>query len=286
MNYCSPNKKNDSFTCFSLQELIEIAEAFNNYIKQYGNLCQKIKGNIVCALKTPINISKKISSDNPKKELYNSINKRLYKLCGKNDYKWIDLDFINLIPDNSLKKSIKYFTFKPKMTKTNTTWLSSTNINEILQQYQLTNSKFLFLGAQPSDYSKISKIDYSKIILSESIGIVFNLDTHKQPGSHWIAVYIDNKNKMIDYFDSLGNKINKNIQKFINKFLLLNYHLNINTIIHQKGGSQCGIYSVFYIIKRLTGMTFNQINDYFLSLNNSDIFMKEYRKILFRPRTK
>lgn len=313
MNYCSPNKKydslnvenikkkniskslidndndndNDNFTCFSLQELIEIAKAFNNYIKKNGKMCKKIDNKIVCALKTPINISKKIQNNNgnAKKELYNSISKRLYKLCGKNDYKWIDLNFINLISDDLLKESVKYFTFKPKMTKTDITWLTSNDINEILQQYTFdNNNKFLFIGAQPSDYSKIKKIDYNKIKKVENIGIVFNLDTHKQPGSHWIAVYIDNQNKIIDYFDSLGNKINKNIQDFINNFLDYEYKYNINNIKHQKGGSQCGIYSVFYIIKRLSGMSFNQINKYFLNLNNSDTFMREYRKVLFRPR--
>lgn len=282
LNYCSPKKNiNGDFTCFSFEELVEIANAFNNYINKYGNICKKIDGKFVCALKTPINIKNK-----NKEELYKSISKRLFKLCGKNDYKWIDLNFINSIPDNSLKESVKYFTFKPKMTKTNTTWLTSTNINELLQQY--TNSDFVFLGAQPSDYSKITTIDYNKLKntkYAKYIAIVFNLDTHKQPGSHWVAVFIDNKNKTIDYFDSLGNPINKNIQYFINEFN--EFNLNINSIIHQKGGSQCGIYSVFYIIKRLSGMTFDEINKYFLKLNNNepiDIFMKEYRKVLFRPR--
>jgi Ulp1 family protease len=56
------------------------------------------------------------------------------------------------------------------------------------------------------------------------IGVIFNTDPHNKPGVHWVAVFIDNRNKIVDYFDSLGNTPNKNICSFLKRFKKALYH--------------------------------------------------------------
>ena len=51
------------------------------------------------------------------------------------------------------------------------------------------------------------------------MGIVFNLDPHDKPGSHWVSMYVDLNNGGIYYFDSYGYKPLKEILFNLNKKL-------------------------------------------------------------------
>lgn len=251
--YCSPNsnKNNKIGTCFNNEQLVAIAKAYNKY-----------SGSVI-----------DIHSPN----LYFDISKKLNKLC-KNEYCWTDLEFIKTIPDRNLRESIIYFTFKPKGTIKKNEWLSTNNINEILQQYQdMYKNDFKFLGAQPSDFNKIVNLNWKKLKEIKYIAVIFNIDTHDKPGSHWLAVFIDNEKKIVDYFDSLGNQPTKNISSFLKHFKT--YTFNINEVEYQHGGSQCGIYAINYIIERLHNKTFNDIK----TSGISDKKMTECRERLFRP---
>ena len=222
MDYCSPNihfNDSDHFTCFTTNELLNIAEAFNT--------AKMVNSKLI-----PINMEKEYT----KKELWQEIYKRLKNLC-KYEYCWIDLKFIDSIPDKHLRQKIKFFTFKPKMTLKKYSWLSTNDINYVLHQYEKVDNNFKFIGALPSDFYKvISKNElydiYNDIYNYVRIGIVFNLDTHDLNGSHWVALYIDNNSKTIEYFDSVGNPPNKYISRFIKMInLKLNKILVQNIII-------------------------------------------------------
>lgn len=276
MNYCSPHiKSNDHFTCFEDGELINIAKAFNNY-------SLKIKDNTRL-----IDVNKKYS----KQQLWTEIYNRLNNLC-KYEYCWIDLKFIDSIPDKSLRQKIKFFTFKPKMTIKQYTWLSTNDINYVLQQYEKLDENFKFIGALPSDFYKIIPSNmlnniYKNILTYKRIGLIFNLDRHNQIGSHWVSLYIDNNIRTIEYFDSLGNKPNKYICKFIetinskiNKQFKIKYNILINKIVHQKENSECGVYSIYYIIQRLFGDSFKDLTNNIIR----DKDMNKFRFNIFRPR--
>jgi hypothetical protein len=278
--YCSPNKKlnDDDFTCFDIDSLIAIAKAFNQWTLKICNKGKCINKNTLKKITIPEGQGNEF-----KKRLYTSINDRLSQLCS-DEYCWADLDFINSIRDTKIRNEIKKFTFKPKTTKTNRTWLNTNNINEVIKQYQiLVNNEegkdtFLFLGAQPSDISRVIKIDFKNLQKKyKTVAIVFNNDRHNQPGSHWVSAFIDNVNHTIEYFDSLGKAPNKYIKEFLNKFK--KYDLVINKIEHQKGGNNCGIYSCYFIIQKLKGKTFNEINARLIT----DSMMTKYRDDLFRP---
>lgn len=283
-NMCSPNVNiKEHYTCFDYDELKQIAEAFNKYIlknKKCPNnkYYKKHTNENYCIVNKLIDIKNK-----NKKQLWYSIYRRLEPIC-KYEYCWIDLDLISNIDDHSLKQKILYFTFKPKMTTKIDSWLSTQDINNVLQQYEDTPN-FKFLGALPSDFYKITTVNYQDIYNYKKIGIIFNLDDHTQKGSHWVAFLIDNTLKTIEYYDSAGRRPNKNIKYFINKvynFLKKNdnYIIKYNNKKHQFKNSECGVYAIHFIIKRMIGVKFESIcND-----NIPDEQMTLFRNHIFRPR--
>ena len=288
MSYCSPNINiKNHYTCFEHDELKQIALALNIYI-QKNLLCEiwekgikKGSGQGNCSKKI-ININKKT-----KKQLWYSIYNRLKTICPY-EYCWVDLKFIDNINDNYLKEKIRDFTFKPKITKDYNSWLYTQDINNVLQQYQEVDKSFKFLGALPSDFHKIIPVDYSEIYNYNKLAVVFNLDNHTQPGSHWVSFLIDNDKKTLEYYDSAGKLPNKNISEFIKKTktylnnkksTLAKYTVLYNKKRHQYGDRECGMYAIYFIIQRLLGDSFKKIS-------NSTILdkdMNRFRRIVFRP---
>lgn len=271
-NACSPNIDIDShYTCFTMDELIEIANAFNHYIK-VNNICSDDNG---CVPKKQINIKNK-----SKKQLWNSIYNRLNKIC-KYEWCWVDQKFIEKIPDTYLQEKLQYFTFKPKMNHNEYNWLSTSDINNVMQQYQEFDKSFKFLGALPCDFYKLTKVKYNDIPKYKKIGIIFNLDTHDKSGSHWVSFLIDNTKRTIEYFDSTGSSPNIHIKQFI-KFLkreiLHDYNYLQNKYVHQKKNSECGVYSIYYIIQRLLGNDFHSITSNIITDNQMNVF----RRYIFR----
>jgi len=283
INICAPNVNiKEHYTCFEYDELKEIADAFNKYISK-NKTCPNNK-NIKHITSNYCSANKLIDIKNKnKKQLWYSIYKRLEPIC-KYEYCWVDLDLISNIDDQSLKQKILFFTFKPKMTKKIDSWLSTQDINNVLQQYE-DGINFKFLGALPSDFYKITKVNYQDIYNYKKIGIVLNLDDHTQRGSHWVSFFIDNTLKTLEYYDSAGRRPNKNIKYFINKvynFLKKNdnYKIKYNNKKHQFKNSECGVYAIHFLIKRMIGVTFENIcND-----KIPDEQMTLFRHYIFRPR--
>ena len=107
--------------------------------------------------------------------------------------------------DGKLKKSFK--PIKPKSWNSNKfEWLSTTDIENVIKQYENEYPNFRFIGAVPIDFdstygvgqcivNELCKINLKKMLLAKifQIGIVFNLDKHDQDGSHWVSMFIDLK---------------------------------------------------------------------------------------------
>ena len=133
---------------------------------------------------------------------------------------------------------------------------------------------FSFMGPSPIDFdTKIQgdvcvwpelcklnmKEQYDKGI--RKIGIVFNLDKHTQGGSHWVALYVDLSEKYIYYFDSCGVKkppkeITVIMTRIIQQCKTIGIGLRtfINSMSHQKGNTECGMYVLYFIICLLNGI--------------------------------
>ena len=251
---CAPAVKFD-FTCLSKKSLIKIAKAYNKAADT-----NVIDMNVI-----------KIKKDTTKRELYTHLNNLLDKEC-KDDSCWKSLNFVKKLKD----LEIEFFTFKPTKLRSEYTLFDTNTINEILYQYERYVPGFKFLGAQPSDISTIMHFNYSHVKTHDKVGIVFNNDTHLKTGSHWVAMFIDNKKKRVEFFDSLGNVPNKYILDFLRHFG--DYTFRWNNIQHQKNSSvQCGVYVCYFIIQKLKGKTFDQINSKLITEKK----IKDYRKTLF-----
>lgn len=285
MDICSPNNVvSDLGTCFTYLEVVAIAKAYNKYIRSKV-VCHEEK----CIPRIPIDTQK-----GTKKELLLQLENILIGLC--NDHAcWTELPFIHYIPDKKLVEKLRYFTFKPKMPNGKTAWLNTKDINNVMQQYARLFSSFKFVGALPADFYKVTKVRFHEVTEYAKVGIVFNLDNHNQPGSHWVAFLVDNHKQTLEYFDSAGKPPNKNIMRFIRKLQhklqhklqrKLEHNVNkvytfmYNDLVHQKENSECGIYSIYFLIQRLIGRTFTDIAKHIVPDNE----MNKFRNVIFRSR--
>ena len=275
--YCAPhkgkkgkkdNKGDDDKICYSKDSLIKIAKAYNKEINTN-------KGNKI------------IISNKTKPELWKEIQKRMENKC-KTDWCWIDQDFVKSIKNNE----ILHETFRPKMPKewekNKYTWLTTSDINLVMKQYEKLYKNLIFIGPVPADcptgiHCQLSNINVKQLDKNKNIiGIIFNLDKHNQPGSHWVATIIDlsKKNKRILYYDSYGIMPPPLIAEFIKTIMKkceknnINIRFNYNQNRHQYGNSECGIYSMNFIIEYLKGNK--------LPKKIPDKLMNEMRKSLYR----
>ena len=197
--------------------------------------------------------------------------------------------------DEPVKKSmLKYFRpEKPKeWLKNPRTWLDSYNIEDVLTQYEQSDKRFEFIGPVPIDFD--SKIGvFGKCIVDElcnldlkraadmgtdKIGIVFNLDKHDEPGSHWVCAFVDIPNKSAYYFDSYGYEPQQEIVDFLKRCKEQGCDkIYYNDIRHQRKGSECGMYCLFVIICLIHNKPFYDICKNVVD----DDTMVKFRDILF-----
>ena len=288
---CAPSKKYTDGSCFTLESLQRIAKAYNN---KYGN---------------------KIKITDNKKELVKSLEDNLSKKCD-DQVCWLKQEFTKEIMDESMKN-----TFRPKGPSTGYDWLSTTDIDKVMEQYHEKYQDFIYLGTVPSDFEelpvlKLNNIDFEDLRNrgKKRIGMVINLDEHYKSGSHWVALYSDLERNKLYYFDSFGKGPKENIRKFISKiakYLYKNEYgeetkhnfkhiikgyekmdkmdnevkeklgkidIRYNKVQHQFDNSECGVYSMNFIIRLLKGESFDEIT------NNitKDREMNQCRRVYFR----
>jgi Ulp1 protease family, C-terminal catalytic domain len=216
-------------------------------------------------------------SKRPRKQILSNnaedIVRELRQIYPDGERSWLDV-----LPVTSAGKSkySKYF-FSPQRPKqwrkNRKTWLSNFDILAILRQYEEIYVAFKFIEPSPIDFDDM--LENKKVCVTQAlcgftlqnhiakgkrkIGIVFNLDTHLQGGSHWVSAFLDLDNGIIFYFDSLGDPIPPRIMKFVRRIVAesvtigqkLVYHSNVPHV-HQKGSSECGMYCLHFIIEMLT----------------------------------
>ncbi len=265
-------RKKDAYTCYSLASLKKIAKAMNEERKKEKNYI-------------PIKVDKL-----SKYELWKSIQDHLKPFCDDDEECWRRQEFIRKLKDID----IQAFTFKPRMPnewkKNKYTWLSNFDIDLVLKQYERIYPEFKTYNASASDCPvevtcPLSNLDPFKLRAEgrTKVGIVFNLDKTGESGSHWVAVYIDLKiakdplseielKKLekdpieINYYDSYGDPPVDGIKMFIvrlgEKFLLRKEKVKIsyNDKRHQFGNSECGVFSMNFILERLHGTPMKKIS--------------------------
>lgn len=205
------------------------------------------------------------------KKKYNRTHRK--KIKAKDPYKiWKGLHRLNCSKESCFATTLNVSTnsFAPKSPaewkKKPTAWLSSTDITRVLNQYEEVYPEFKYIGPSPSDFyfrengtcvwEELCKFKVHEMSKTKSkVGIVFNLDTHEGGGTHWIGIFMDLRDKIMYYFDSTGSSIKEepHIYKFYEKVKMQDpeHRLVENTVEHQMGNTECGMYTLFFIIVML-----------------------------------
>lgn len=267
LSYCSPNRQyKNANTCFSYNSLKKIADAYNK----------------------KMNTENKIIINDDINFLHKQLNKKLSKLCS-NEICWANQSFVNKLNDDE----INHLTFKPKRPDGTHTWLSTTDIRKVMMQYQKKYLEFIFLGPVPIDFDEINteigKLDLVELLNKgiSKLGIVFNLDEHYKTGSHWVGMYMEfsEKRPEISFFDSYGEPPDKRINILMDRLidsakkdLHLNIHKKINKVRTQFANSECGVYSMNFILHNIMGDSFEDTTNNIISDDN----MNKRRNLMFR----
>jgi hypothetical protein len=217
------------------------------------------------------------------------------------------------LKDSELHENIDKYIFAPdsppEWDKNPNEWLSNIDILNVLSQYQTTYKNFLFLGPSPIDFdtkvegrtntcieNAICKFSIKKQLKDgkKKIGMIFNLDKSTEPGSHWVSFFVDLDERVLFYFDSTGDPIPDEIGVLKNRIMEEGQTLGIKFKYydnegrkHQVGGTECGMYSLFFNITMLTGevddkkMSMKQRIYLFKKGNIRDKYVEKYRKKYF-----
>lgn len=155
-------------------------------------------------------------------------------------------------------------------------WLDSLNIEAVMKQYEEVRPDFEFMGPFPIDFAapdpyshgagktclirELCDLNVNEFFKEgkKYVGIIYNLDPHFKGGSHWIASFIDIPRHKCYYFDSYGLEPPKPIAKFMKWLTTQDSQMKLyyNSRRFQFKGSECGVYSLYFILRMLAGEPF------------------------------
>lgn len=274
---CAPGINFDSVSCIKLGLLIKLAQAYNEDSSH----------------KDEIKMSNKLETLNPKKYkryLVREIHKRVGDKCSSQKC-WTEQSFINNM-DKFGREELEKFTFRPEGPEGKFEWLNTYNINDVMKQYENKHRDFKYMGTVPMDFDDIDRLGIRKLNYEDlakkgktKLGIVFNLDESWKRGSHWVSMYADLKKNKVLYFDSYGlppeprvRKLMRRISKAIEK---MNPGSDViadhNKVRHQFKNSECGVYSINFIVRMLRGDEFKDV----CNSKTSDDQINKCRKAYF-----
>lgn len=259
---CAPHLEFENGSCIPLELLVKMAEAYNKYIKHNGHPNQNL-----IELRSGLNSNSSNQNEYKKYLLYEFKNK--FKGEQKD---WINSKYLELLSED-VKDELENKVFRPEGPQGRFEWLSTLDINRVLYQYEKKYNGFKFLGAVPIDFMKLDYLPFKKLKFSDleeegidKFGIIFNTDKSYQSGKHWISLYADLKNAQVYFSDSVGKKPPAQVEEYmgriedyLKKKKLPNIDVRYNKTPHQQGNSECGVYSINFIIRLLKGKSFDHI---------------------------
>jgi hypothetical protein len=171
---------------------------------------------------------------------------------------------------------------------------------KVMKQYEKAYKHFDFMGPTPINFDsrklygecvweELCKFDLEKLIKKSKtmIGIIFNTDPDNKPGQHWISMFVNIKKKTIFFFDSTGDEAPHEVMELVKRIQKqglalkrpIQFKFDSNKgVEHQYGNTECGIYSIYFIIHMLE----NKMTEHYLKTHIlKDEYMEKFRKIYF-----
>ena len=234
------------------------------------------------------------------KDIYNRIPNRTAIPCGPGEDHCI-LDHtqgLTVEEKDGLRKAYLRPRFPKGWESDPDDWLDNFNIQDVMSQYQEANPWFKFMGVFPIDFlvQNPSIKDQKQCLHPElcglkisderangvrAIGAIFNLDPHYKGGSPWVGLYccLTGSKPWCAYFDSYGMDVPNYISIFMRALCSQDKRIRLmyNARRFQYGNSECGMYSMYFLICMMNGIKFSD----FCKDSVSDKFMLGLRKILF-----
>jgi hypothetical protein len=287
-NICAPGQYDaENNTCFTVVQLIAMCNAYNVYLTK---TLLDPNPNKLSHIQNADPIRMEMDSEPSKNYLLTELKKRFESVCANNEICITKQNFMNEIV-KEMHEDILNNTFRPDGPSVATEWLATNHINDIVKQYEKVYKDFIFLEAVPLDCDKLAfctfyQIDFDKYC-NKRLGAVFNHDKYGDPGSHWVALFINVNASEIYYCDSMGNKPRSNVKNIINKFMSYCEKKNrkatykYNTNSYQLDSSECGIYSCNFIIRLLAGEPFDDVVRYPLTFKE----INSCRNVYFKNKT-
>ena len=184
----------------------------------------------------------------------------------------------------------------------NTKWLTNFDIVHVMHQYEEKDNAFVFLGPSYIDFDTIMDnqcVDQDICTFSlakygknqTKFGFIFNLDDHTQSGSHWVALFIDVREKFIFYFDSTGRKIPKQIHVLVQRIVEEGKELSLSFSVHdnyknthQYLFTECGMFCLYFIITMIdSSLSKRKKMALFKKTRITDKFAESLRSVYFNP---
>lgn len=283
---CNPNVKGKTIkkqSCMTTNALMKVRKYYNKY-----------------------NPHSKINTQQPHR-IWSELKRKLHH-CD-NEICWLD-EF----RDINLKSYIKNKLFspsKPADWKNNPRkWISNYDILKVLAQYENKFPFFKLMNPTTLDFDERYSYGLGGCISNEictfnlndmiergftKIGFIFNLSKRHQKGSHWVSLFVDITKKYILYFDSNGNESPDEVTTLTKRIMLqgkqltnpIEFEYTQNKISHQRSNTECGMYSLYFMITQITesisgkSASKNRIFNHLLNRRIDDNYVFKYRNIYF-----
>ena len=253
---CNPNNDSvvsrDGTSCLRNSDIVLLVGEFNRFFPKY-----KIH----------------ITNNDDTTSIFTKLQKRIaqYSVCRREDC------WLGIIDDGLMREKLLSELYGPYQPNTwnadPNRWLTNYDIEAVLKQYEDKYPDFKLIGPTSIDFNEqhtylggcveeiLCNFNYFRYIEKypeiNKLGIVINYDIHTGPGTHWAAIYIDLKEKLLFHFDSqfgYQGKLEPQIDDFIKiiKKQEPAFNVVINKKTHQYSTTECGMYVLYFLITMLT----------------------------------
>lgn len=190
---------------------------------------------------------------------------------------------------------------------TSSNLLSNVNIDAVLQQLASAHTDFYAYNFNMRNYAQYSYVNGRVINKPDSLATVpfadihpnykraacvINTDVYQGEGKHWMALFVDTTGRdwTVEFFNSSGGPPSPEWVNWLEKtragLEVIRAGpddktgvkiVRVSNTKHQRSRTECGVYSLFYVWARLSGVPI----DYFSTTRIADELMFEFRQHLF-----
>lgn len=261
-NKCSPLFQYKSFSCIPLPIVKKIAKAYNKYVNNDKSMrIPLIKGKISIKM-----------AEKYKRYLIVELSKKM----GNDQTEWINSEAVQFL-DNESIELLKNDVFRPKGPDMQYEWMDSIRLTKVMKQYEKLFLSFKYLDTLPIDFDKYGDYFNAQTMAKYiekgkyKFAMIVNTQTYAEGGEHWFCIFINIRKGELCFIDSVGNRPMPEIVDFLEKIknLLLENGITVtikyNKTQHQRKNSECGIYSMYFVLGLLNDIDFDILTSTIIS---------------------